>query len=243
MALLAHLDPHYRLIAEVMVLTGMIASEIAGLRRSDIGETHIEIQHAKVRGQSKDELKTPFRRRRIPITQALRERLDTVLVKPEGQALFTMKSGREFLEGSFRQNPWTRAFEKAGLDYKVPYTMRHTFAAWSLTIGIDPNRLVNLMGHGSKQMVYEVYGEYVEGLEQDRQKILVSISAGTFWAAKTNATPSREGQNGESLAKVATCGLSSDRFYDLLDGGGGGNRTRVRKFFTTSFYMLSPRFD
>ena len=28
------------------------------------------------------------------------------------------------------------------------------------------------MGHGSKKMVYEVYGNYVEGLEQDAGKIL-----------------------------------------------------------------------
>ncbi|WP_156912175.1 hypothetical protein [Citrifermentans bremense] len=32
--------------------------------------------------------------------------------------------------------------------------------------------LVNLMGHASKQMIYELYGRYVEGLEQDRLKIL-----------------------------------------------------------------------
>lgn len=28
------------------------------------------------------------------------------------------------------------------------------------------------MGHATKEMVYEVYGKYVEGLEQDRKKIL-----------------------------------------------------------------------
>jgi integrase len=44
--------------------------------------------------------------------------------------------------------------------------MRHSFAAWSLLIGIKPLRLVKLMGHGSKQMV-EVYGNYVDGLEND----------------------------------------------------------------------------
>ena len=27
------------------------------------------------------------------------------------------------------------------------------------------------MGHASKQMVYEVYGNYVEGLEEDAEKI------------------------------------------------------------------------
>jgi integrase len=41
----------------------------------------------------------------------------------------------------------------------------------SVTIGIDPNRLVALMGHASKQMIYEVYGKYTEGLEKDRQGI------------------------------------------------------------------------
>jgi integrase len=45
--------------------------------------------------------------------------------------------------------------------------MRHGFAAWSLLIGIGPLRLVRLNGHGSKQMVYEVYGNYIEGIESD----------------------------------------------------------------------------
>jgi integrase len=52
------------------------------------------------------------------------------------------------------------------------YTARHSFAAWSLTIGINPLHLVQLMGHASKQMVYEVYGNYVEGLEEDAAAIL-----------------------------------------------------------------------
>jgi len=31
--------------------------------------------------------------------------------------------------------------------------------------------LVYLMGHGSKQMVYEVYARYTEGIEEDAEKI------------------------------------------------------------------------
>ena len=53
----------------------------------------------------------------------------------------------------------------------MPYTTRYTFAAWCLTLKMDPNKLVNLMGHSSKKMVYEVYGRYVEGLETDAGKI------------------------------------------------------------------------
>lgn len=36
---------------------------------------------------------------------------------------------------------------------------------------MKPNKLVKLMGHSSKKTVYEVYGNYVEGLEKDAGKI------------------------------------------------------------------------
>ena len=52
------------------------------------------------------------------------------------------------------------------------YIARHLFAAWSLTIGVNPLRLVKLMGYASKQMIYEVYGNYVEGLEEDTNAVL-----------------------------------------------------------------------
>lgn len=41
-----------------------------------------------------------------------------------------------------------------------------------MTLRIDMLRLVALMGHRDKKMVFEVYGNYVEGLEQDVEKIL-----------------------------------------------------------------------
>jgi len=167
-----NMDPFYRPIAETMIMTGMIGSEIAGLRNMDIVGDDIVIQNSIVRKHEKTELKTEYRSRRLPITAALGERLDTVLNRSKGKYVFGMKSGRIFDGDSFRKNPWTTAFKKAGIAYKVPYTMRHSFAAWSLTIGVDINRLEKLMGHGSKQMLYEVYGKYVEGLETDAGKIL-----------------------------------------------------------------------
>jgi len=30
----------------------------------------------------------------------------------------------------------------------------------------------DIMGHGSKKMVYETYGNYVDGLEKDKSKII-----------------------------------------------------------------------
>lgn len=166
------IDPFYRPLAETMIMTGMIGSEIAGLRKDDVTDDHIIIQNSIVRNHEKATLKTEYRSRRLPITEALRSRLNNAVNRSKEKYVFTMKSGRIFDVDSFRKNQWTTALKKAGIAYKVPYTTRHTFAAWALALRMDPNKLVNLMGHGSKEMVYEVYGNYVEGLETDAGKIL-----------------------------------------------------------------------
>lgn len=170
--LLDALDVFYRPVAEMMILTGMIASEIAALRPGDIGEKKITVQNSIVRGVEKQELKTAYRNRELPITAAISRRLRISAEANGGKYLFLMPDGSPFDGVHFRRYVWTEALAKAGLDYRVPYTLRHTFAAWSLTVGIHPNKLVKLMGHGSKQMVYEVYGDYVEGLEKDKAAII-----------------------------------------------------------------------
>jgi len=170
--LLQHMDPWYVPIAEFMILTGTISSEIAGLRKSDIRDNHILIQNTIVRNVEKQKAKTKYRTRKIQITLAIRQRLEIALSRSHGDYVFTKPTGEKFQAANFCNNIWIKAFKKAGFPYKVPYCMRHSFAAWSLTLRIDMLRLVALMGHRDKKMVFEVYGNYVEGLEQDVVKIL-----------------------------------------------------------------------
>jgi integrase len=169
--LVGAMEPHYRPAIEIMVLTGMIASEIAGLRKIDVQEDRIVICNSIVAGVEKSSLKTDYRAREIPLTAAIRERLDEAIARADGDHLFRMATGSAFEADNFRKNAWARAMRKAGISYRRPYAMRHTFAAWSLIVGIHPERLVRLMGHGSKQMVYEVYGKFVNGLDLDRDRI------------------------------------------------------------------------
>jgi len=170
--LLKYMDPWYVPIVEFMMLTGTISSEIAGLRKSDIRENHVLIQNTIVRSVEKKKGKNKYRTRKIPITQAIRQRLEIALSRSQGDYIFTKPTGEKFSAANFRNNIWIKAFTRADLPYKVPYCMRHSFAAWSMTLRIDMLRLVNLMGHKDKKMVFEVYGNYVEGLEQDALKIL-----------------------------------------------------------------------
>ncbi|GAB4279551.1 MAG: hypothetical protein Kow0092_35310 [Deferrisomatales bacterium] len=43
--------------------------------------------------------------------------------------------------------------------------------------GVHPDRVVRLMGHGSRQMVYEVYGRSAEGLEEDVGEIRAGVGS------------------------------------------------------------------
>lgn len=102
------------------------------------------------------------------MTKAVRKILDSVWDRSGSEYIFTTKSDLNFDVDSFRKNAWTTAMKKAGIKYRVPYSTRHRFAAWCLTLKMNPN----IMGHGSKKMVYGAYGKYVEGLETDAGEIL-----------------------------------------------------------------------
>ena len=107
----------------------------------------------------------------MPIAKAIGEILDRTKSTAAGEYLFTMENGKAFTVQLFQRRVSTKALNQCGIPYLKPYTTRHTFA-WTLAIRTDPNRLVDLMGHASKQMIYEVYGKYTKGLEQDRLAIL-----------------------------------------------------------------------
>lgn len=167
-----NMDPHYQPTAEYMIMTGTIASEVAGLRTIDIKNEHLLVRNSISKGREKNSLKNKYRYRRLPLTNAIRTRINAAKLLSAGSYPFRTKTGIEFKEGTFRKNYWIPALKKAGVDYKTPYSTRHTFAAWALTIGMNIDRVVSLMGHGSRKMVYEVYGQYRDGLEQDKKKIL-----------------------------------------------------------------------
>lgn len=82
-------------------------------------------------------------------------------VRGHGEHPVTSKEGTHFDGNAFRGRRWAPAFLCAGIPYRRPYATRHTFAAWSLMVGIHADLLVGLVGHSSRQVVYQVYGRYV----------------------------------------------------------------------------------
>jgi len=158
---------------EFLVMTGLSSSELAGLRKEDVSEKCITLSRSIVLGEEKERLKNDYRFRRVPMTEAIKRLINWMQVLcPNSLYLFPMENCSPFDGNSFRKIVWNKALEKSQIAYKTPYSTRHTFCAWALTIGMNPMKLVNLMGHSSKQMVYQVYGEYVEDLEDDIEDII-----------------------------------------------------------------------
>ena len=154
-----------------MFLTGTSASEIAGLRKQDITEDSLMVVNFIARDcDPYDEGKTVYRPRALPMTEPMRECLEEAARTAQDEYLFRTATGLHFDCNRFRDN-WESAIKRAGLDYMRPYSTRHSFAAWSLAIGVIPDLIVDLMGHGSKEMIYERYGKWKKDLQKDVEKI------------------------------------------------------------------------
>lgn len=169
---LDEIAPWYRPIVELMVLTGMIPSEIAGLKPKAIKGNLIFVETFIVDNTEKKHGKTEFRKRKIPITDSIRRVLDELTGRQSSGNIVTMENGNAFNADKFRKAVWTPALLKAGVEYEMPYCLRHTFIGWALLAGMDPYVLSGLAGHNTTRMIYEVYGVYTDGLKYDKARII-----------------------------------------------------------------------
>ena len=64
------------------------------------------------------------------------------------------------------------AVKRAGIRHRNPYHTRHTFAFWLLSVGANASFIANQMGHENAQMVYDVYGAWVEELNGSQVQMI-----------------------------------------------------------------------
>jgi integrase len=189
--LLSHVDPHYHLAMDLMLL-GMIGSELEGLQKQHVSGDFIQVRCAVVRDKDgkvhlKFKPKNWFRKRQLPMTLRLRGLVDKAvgasqssatikfandITLPASQFVLTMQDGSPFNYDSFVKTAWNKAMRETGIPARVPYASRHTFVQWALLLGVTKSRLVDLMGHSTKKMIDEVYGRYRQGLVDEKEAIL-----------------------------------------------------------------------
>jgi integrase len=167
-----HLGDHFRPFFTVSLITGLIFSELCGLKKESVKEGCVEIKEVIAKGRHKKCAKTYYRRRIIPLTAKLRALLDEAMARSgDSEHVFTAEDGGPVNYQNMLKL-WKAASTTAGLPYRVPYALRHTIVEWALLIGMHRARLQNMIGHGSRKMIDEVYGSYREGQVGERTQIL-----------------------------------------------------------------------
>lgn len=149
-----------KLIVRVLADAGIRVTELTSLRVTDLIERDRRA-YLRVRGKGDKE-------RDVPVMPQLGRRLRRFIERgrPRGAS-----SDRVFL--SLRRGrhgdhePLTRSGvdqlirllgEEAGLQKRVhPHLLRHSFATWALTRGMNPVQLAQIMGHASLAMIQSVY--------------------------------------------------------------------------------------
>jgi integrase len=91
--------------------------------------------------------------------------------------------GRPISWGYFFREVWKAALEAAGLEYRAPYNLRHTYALHSLQAGVPIATLARQMGHADVNRTFSTYGGWVREMGADAAALRES------WASGANRAP------------------------------------------------------
>lgn len=147
---------------EFLFGTGCRTSEAIGLRWKHLSDdcSTVWIGESLSRGVRKS---TKTNRAR---TIALTPKLQTMLldrkstdIDPDG-LVFSSPTGKAINDHNFRNRAWKTVLIRLEIDYRKPYTTRHTLISHALDLGMNPVMVAQLTGH-DVQTLYENYAGIV----------------------------------------------------------------------------------
>lgn len=74
------------------------------------------------------------------------------------ERVFSTPQGTPIQQDSFRNYVWTPLLRRAGLRYRKPHTLRHTFASMLIEQGEPLSYIQQQLGHHSAAFTLKVYG-------------------------------------------------------------------------------------
>ncbi len=172
-AILAAIDePQVRNYCQFNFASGLRTSEMIGLCWSDIDWSRgtVKIRRAWVMGKMKAP-KTDSGLREVslvaPALAALKaQRAHTLLA---GEFVFhdPKTDARWGSDQTIRAGSWQRALKKAGVRYRYPYQMRHTFASQALSAGENVMWVAKQMGHRDWTITAKKYARWIPSMVPD----------------------------------------------------------------------------
>ncbi|WP_241521244.1 tyrosine-type recombinase/integrase [Kineobactrum sediminis] len=164
-AILTQLSGQERDVIELCFFTGLRTSELIALTWDDVDfpNQRINVTKAKVRGRLK-EPKTSAGRRQVELCERSQHLLLSMRnpVNYSDNLFIDPKSGVGWASDQpLRKRVWIPALKRAGVTYREPYQMRHTYASQMLSSGKNPLWVAMQLGHSDWGMIRKIYGRWI----------------------------------------------------------------------------------
>ncbi len=220
--------PLRALLYSVAVSTGLRAKELASLT---VGHLDVERSSFLLSASWTKNRKSGFQPVPTKLIQILAEWAEG---KPKDTPLLEVPShpARE-LDTDLRAAGIPKLTEEGKVDF---HAFRTTFATLTVELGASVREVQGLMRHSTPQLTMNVYAK----TRSERLTALVDNVGNAIGFEKSRAISVQRAQDkGEG---VPANHLDTNDLRDIKNGGGGGNRTRVRKCFHEGLYVRSLSF-
>lgn len=170
-AILPHLEAAVANMMQFWAWTGLREGELIALTWADVDlERGIATILKAARGKRRKATKTEAGRREVkllpPALEAL-QRQKPLTRMLHREIFLNPKTMAAWGHDKPIRNRWRQALRAAGMRYRFPRQLRHTYASWMLMAREDPLWVARQMGHKDVSVTLRVYAKYIPSMNPD----------------------------------------------------------------------------
>jgi integrase len=165
----AHAAGRYESLVVFACATGLRPEEWSALQWKDIKRDarRCAVHRTYASGELRSEGKRDASLRTVLLADLALEALDDLpqALRPD-QLVFSASKGGHISLSNWRRRVWYPALERAGVERRPLYQMRHTFATLALAAGMPIDFVSRQLGHTDIRTTLRFYARYIPALEE-----------------------------------------------------------------------------